>query len=163
MRYISVISKIGLMLWLLNPMGAFAAGSSSTSESTSNYANTASTSYLMKQAQQQLSQQKYQRAFDLLKKEILLNPDNADGWNLLGFSARKMGDFETAQQAYNKALSLDPKHTQAMEYMGEMYLSLNQPDEAKKLLSKLDKLCSFNCKDRDMLKAAIEAYTQKNS
>ena len=47
--------------------------------------------------------------------------------------------------------------------MGEMYLSLNQLENAEALLEKLDSLCSFNCKDRDMLAAAIKRHKQKNS
>ncbi|MEC7706098.1 MAG: tetratricopeptide repeat protein, partial [Pseudomonadota bacterium] len=65
--------------------------------------------------------------------------------------------------AYTKALSINPKHTRAMEYMGEMYLSLNQPEKAEELLSRLEKLCSYNCKDRDLLRLAIKKYKATSS
>lgn len=158
------LSKIALLLCLSLPSAALAAGSddsdNSATNSSSSYSTKASASYLMKQAQRQLGDENYQRALELLQKEVILNPDNADGWNLLGFSARKLGDYNKAKNAYTTALQLDPKHTRAMEYMGEMYLRLNQLDEAEKLLTKLNDLCQFNCKDRDMLKAAIASYKQ---
>ena len=112
----------------------------------------------MKTAKQAIDNQNYQRAISALRAELQTNPGNADAWNLLGFSSRKSGDFSTAESAYTRALTLDPTHTAALEYMGEMYLSLNQPEDAQALLARLDELCSFNCKHRDQLHAAIAAY-----
>ena len=43
-----------------------------------------------------------------------------------------------------------------------MYLSLKQPEKAQALLERLNKLCMFNCKDRDMLKKAIADYQKAN-
>lgn len=163
-----ILARLILCVTLLMPVGvitpvlAAGGGGSSSSDSENSYSEVKSQSYLMKQANAQLNQQNYARAFELLKKEVMLNPDNADGWNLLGFSARKSGDFDTARSAYEKALSIDPKHTRALEYMGEMYLSLKQPEKAQALLERLNKLCMFNCKDRDMLKKAIAEYQKAN-
>ena len=50
-------------------------------------------------------------------------------------------EIALAQENYDKALSIEPKHTGAMEYMGELYLTLNQPEEAKSLLNRLNMLC----------------------
>ena len=85
-------------------------------------------------------------------------PENADAWNLTGYANRKLGDFPQSEAAYEEALRLDPKHTRAMEYMGELYLTLDELDKAEALLKRLNKLCYFNCKDRDLLKKAIAAY-----
>lgn len=144
---------------------AFAAGSGSDSgRSDSGYQQSkrSQQSYLMKTATKHISDKHYQRAFDLLTQQVRISPDDADGWNLLGFSARKIGDFDTAKSAYSTALSLDPNHTRAMEYMGEMYLSLNQLAEAERLLNALNRLCDVNCHDRDMLASAIQTYKQKH-
>ena len=105
----------------------------------------------------------YKQALSALSNVIADEPENADAWNLKGFSHRKIGAYEAAEQAYLKALELNPKHTRAMEYMGELYLTLNQLDKAEALLARLNKACFFNCKDRDMLKKAIAAYKQANS
>jgi hypothetical protein len=45
-----------------------------------------------------------------------------------------------------------------MEYMGELYLTIGQPEKANALLERLNGLCSFNCHDRDLLAKAIAAY-----
>lgn len=117
----------------------------------------------LKPARQAISRQDFTTAISEIRSVLEEQPDNADAWNLLGYSSRKTGDFKTAEAAYTKALDLDPKHTQAMEYMGEMYLTLNQPDKAEELLARLNKLCSFNCNDRDDLEAAIKSYKAARS
>lgn len=142
---------------LLLPMSSQAAGTSSSS-GTSDKHEYSYTSSAMKAANKLIKAEDFTAAAKTLNTEVMRNPDDADAWNLLGFSLRKSGQYEQAEVAYKTALSLDPKHTRAMEYMGELYLTLNQPDKAEALLDRLNALCSFNCKDRDMLKAAIAAY-----
>ena len=105
-----------------------------------------------------LAQKDYDKSLSLLTSLAQTRPESADVWNLTGFSLRKLGRYDEAKTAYEKALSIDPNHTRALEYMGELYLSINQLDEAQKLLDRLNKLCSFNCKDRDALKKAIANY-----
>ena len=132
--------------------------------------NTASSSYSaapkhpeLKAARHAITRKQFTVAIDELRAVLDKQPEHADAWNLLGYSARKSGDFKTAEAAYTKALEIDPKHTQAMEYMGEMYLTLNQPEKAEQLLNRLNKLCSFNCIDRDALKLAIKTYKAAQS
>ncbi len=152
-----------ISLILLVPTQGFSAGSSSSDTgSNSNYSVT-STNPELKAAKAAINREEYYKAIDELNNILAKKPNHADAWNLLGFSARKSGDFKTAETAYSKALSINPKHTQAMEYMGEMYLSLNQPSKAEELLSRLEKLCTYNCKDRDLLKSAIKKYKATRS
>lgn len=117
----------------------------------------------LKTARQAITRKAFAEAISELRDVLNKQPDHADAWNLLGYSARQSGDFRTAEAAYTKALEINPKHTQAMEYMGEMYLAMNQPEKAEELLARLDQLCSFNCIDRDLLKAAIKRYKDAQS
>ena len=152
-----------IFLILIIPTQWFSAGSSSSdSGNNSSYSMTSKNTEL-KAAESAINRKEYKKAIVELNKILAEKPNHADAWNLLGFSARKSGDFETAKTAYTKALSINPKHTRAMEYMGEMYLSLNQPAKAEELLSRLEKLCSYNCKDRDLLRSAIKKYKATSS
>ena len=152
-----------IFLILIIPTQGFSAGSSSSdSENKSSYSVT-SENIELKAAESAINRKEYKKAIVELNKILAEKPNHADAWNLLGFSARKSGDFKTAKTAYTKALSINPKHTRAMEYMGEMYLSLNQPAKAEELLSRLEKLCSYNCKDRDLLRSAIKKYKATSS
>ena len=152
-----------IFLILIIPTQVISAGSSSSESGNNSSYSVTSKNTELKAAESAINRKEYKKAIVELNKILAEKPDHADAWNLLGFSARKSGDFKTAKTAYTKALSINPKHTQAMEYMGEMYLSLNQPEKAEELLSRLEKLCSYNCKDRDLLKSAIKKYKATRS
>jgi len=152
-----------IFLILIIPTQGFSAGSSSSDSGNNSSYSVTSTNTELKAAESAINRKEYKKAIVELNKILAEKPNHADAWNLLGFSARKSGDFKTAKTAYTKALSINPKHTRAMEYMGEMYLSLNQPAKAEELLSQLEKLCSYNCKDRDLLRSAIKKYKATSS
>lgn len=107
--------------------------------------------------------EKYQQAITELDKALADAPDDADLLNLLAYSNRKLGNFDSAMDYYLKALKIDPEHRGANEYLGELYLQLGQPEKAEERLSVLDKECFFGCDEYDKLKQAIEEYRKKNA
>ena len=148
---------------LFMPSLGLAAGSSSSSDSGRETYSAPAKQPELKAARLAIARKDYSLAISELNAVLSKKPEHADAWNLLGYSSRKSGDFETAETAYKRALEIDPKHTQAMEYMGEMYLTLNQPAKAEELLARLNKLCIFNCVDRDLLRVAIKQYKAAQS
>lgn len=65
--------------------------------------------------------------------------DNAH--SLLGFAHRKLGDFERSLAFYDKALTLNPHNREALEYLGEAYLDMNQPERTEEVLERLALEC----------------------
>ena len=110
------------------------------------------------QAKALIEAKRYKEAMPLLQQAVATNPKNADAYNLMGYSTRKMGDANGSLQYYNQALAIDPKHLGANEYIGEAYLMLDRPAEANQHLARLDTLCTFGCTEYRMLKAAIADY-----
>ncbi len=100
----------------------------------------------------------YAGAVPLLQKSVAADPTNADAYNLLGFSHRKLGRVEVALTHYGKALELEPEHRGANEYLGELYLELGHLDKARERLDVLDDACFFGCPEYRELKAKIKAY-----
>jgi predicted Zn-dependent protease len=100
----------------------------------------------------------YKDALPILKQLVARDPRNADAYTLIGYATRKLGDPNGSLQYYNTALSLDPKHIGAHEYIGEAYLMLDRPAEAEQQLARLDSLCIFGCTEYRMLKTAIANY-----
>ena len=100
----------------------------------------------------------YEKAYFLSKNAVLKYPDNPDAWNFLGFSSRKLNKYGESKNAYRKALIINPEHLGAMEYYGELYLTLNQPKKAKELLDRLRNLCNLHCKEMKQLEVAIRNY-----
>jgi len=102
--------------------------------------------------------EQYKDAVFLFGRVVQAKPGDADAWNYLGFSNRKLKQFDQAFSAYEKALAINPKHRGANEYLGELYLQTGDLDKARTQLQTLDRLCTFGCEEYDDLKAAIAAH-----
>jgi tetratricopeptide (TPR) repeat protein len=151
---INLISGLaGIAILAAIPVGAWAMGTSSTSE--------ADQPDPYKQAQSLIDDDKYQEAIPILQKLIKDKGAYADALNLLGYSYRKSGDANEALDYYNQALSMEPKHLGANEYLGELYLELKQPDKAKERLAVLKGACG-NCEEYKDLAAKINQYSASN-
>lgn len=98
----------------------------------------------------------YQAALQELQ-ELAKDNEDADVYNLLGFTSRKTGDYTNALTYYTKALALDPDHKGAREYLGELYVETGQLDKAKEQLVVLTRLCPTGCEELEDLQKAIAA------
>ena len=67
-----------------------------------------------------------------LTKAVQELPNDADSHSMLGYSYRKVGTFDKSMEHYQRALKLDSNHRSAHEYLGELYLDMNQVDNAEK-------------------------------
>lgn len=100
----------------------------------------------------------FEAAIGFFTKVIGSDPTSADGYNMLGFSHRKLGNVESAFENYKTALEIDPKHLGANEYIGELYLETGDLTAAEKHLDVLDAACTFGCEAYTDLKTAIKKY-----
>jgi len=156
----SLAAAVALGISMLS-FAANAAGSDSGSSGGSGYTVVAP-SKEMRKATVMIRNEDYTGALTLLKAEIATNPDNADAWNLTGFASRKLGDYAASEVAYDKALAIDPKHKGALEYKGELYLTLGNLEGAEKMFDRLNKACFLSCKEKKQLAAAIRTYKKAN-
>ncbi len=99
----------------------------------------------------------YEKAIKYLLEANSINSVDPDTLNLLGFSHRKIGDYENAEVYYSMGLQIDPNHVGINEYMGELFVATNRIGEAKKRLAVLE---SCNCKEYDELKQVIDGTKQ---
>jgi Flp pilus assembly protein TadD len=95
-------------------------------------------------------------------RDLAEDTQNADVYNLLGFTLRKTGDFTTSLSYYKKALDLQPEHKAAREYLGELYVETGHMEKAKEQLAALTKLCPTGCEEREDLEKAIAAKAAMN-
>ena len=146
------------------PFAAKAAGSDSGSSGSSGSSGytVAVASKEMRKATVMINKEDYTGALTFLEAEIAKNPDNADAWNLTGYASRKMGDYDASEVAYDKALAIDPKHKGALEYKGELYLTLGNLEGAEDMFTRLTKVCFLSCKEKKQLAAAIRTYKKAN-
>ena len=99
------------------------------------------------------AQKLYSQAFTKLEKALKKDKKNPDILNYMGFTSRKVGNFEIAEKFYLQGLNINPNHNGINEYLGELYIQTNRIDKAKERLSVL-KNC--NCEEYTELKEIIE-------
>ena len=147
-----------MSIWLSPGFSAvlFADGNSGSSGSSTGYAQS-----LPPSIPALVDEQQYNEAIDALNTFISEESRNADAWNLLGYSLRKVELYDDSLKAYKKALKLDGKHLGAREYIGELYLTLGKPRKARKQLKKLNKYCG-NCEQYINLLEAIKKYEENS-
>jgi tetratricopeptide (TPR) repeat protein len=99
------------------------------------------------------AQKKYAKAQTLLLKSNEKKPLQADILNYLGFTTRKLGDYEGGEKFYLLGLQIEPNHNGINEYLGELYVATNRIDMAKE---RLEVLKTCNCEEFNELKEIIE-------
>jgi Flp pilus assembly protein TadD len=95
-------------------------------------------------------------------RDLAEDTQQADVYNLLGFTLRKTGDVKTSLTYYTKALELEPGHKAAREYLGELYVETGNMEKAREQLAILAKLCPGGCEEREDLQKAIGAKAASN-
>jgi Flp pilus assembly protein TadD len=90
-------------------------------------------------------------------RDLAEDNQQADVYNLIGFTLRKTGDFKTSLTYYTKALELQPDHKAAREYLGELYIETGDMAKAEEQVSVLKQLCPTGCEELEDLRDAIAA------
>ncbi len=98
------------------------------------------------------AKKEYAKAQKLLLKSNKKKPNKADTLNYLGFTTRKLGDFEGGEKYYLQGLAINPYHIGINEYLGELYVATNRHNLA---VERLEVLEGCDCKEYDQLKAII--------
>ena len=137
---------------------SFTAGTSSdSSDNSSNYTKAknlikAAKKY-EKKGKTEKAVKRYTKAQKLLLKSNEKKPLQADTLNYLGFTTRKLGDYEKGEEFYLQGLQIEPNHKGINEYLGELYVVTGRMDMAKE---RLEVLKTCNCEEYDELKEIIE-------
>jgi UPF0271 protein len=148
------------LLLILFTSNAISAGSSSdttTKKVKTNYdkavAHVKSAKKYEKKGKLEKAKKRYEKAQKLLLKSNKKKPNQADTLNYLGFTTRKLGDFENGEKYYLQGLAIKPDHIGINEYLGELYVVTNRMDLAKERLKVLE---TCNCEEYKELKEIIE-------
>ena len=139
---------------------SFSAGSGGDSDSTPKTSDYAKAKNLINAAKKyekkgkiDKAQKRYAKAQKLLLNSNEQKPLQADTLNYLGFTTRKLGDYEGGEKFYLQGLQIEPNHNGINEYLGELYVATNRIDMAKE---RLEVLKTCNCEEYDELKEIIE-------
>ena len=154
-----MIKKIFVILFLtLFTTNSFSAGSDSTpAKVKSNYDKAVQSIKFAKKYEAkgklEKAKKRYAKAQKLLLKSNKEKPLQADTLNYLGFTTRKLGDYENGEKYYLLGLEINPSHVGINEYLGELYVATNRVNLAKERLKVLE---SCNCEEYNELKEIIQ-------
>ena len=151
---------ITLVIYMFLLTSGFSAGSSSSGgdggSTKSNYEKAVSyiknAKKLEKKGKLEKAKKKYAKAQKLLLKFNKKNPSKPNTLNYLGFTTRKLGDYENGEKYYLQGLAIEPNHIGINEYLGELYVVTGRHNLA---IERLEVLKNCNCKEYEELKAII--------
>jgi tetratricopeptide (TPR) repeat protein len=108
------------------------------------------------------AQEYYSSARVSFQEAVQEDPRMHEAWNYVGYTNRKLGNYDAALTAYEQALNLKPGYPEALEYRGEAFLGLSRTSDAQQAY--LD-LFASNRGLADKLLAAMKSWldTQRAS
>jgi cytochrome c-type biogenesis protein CcmH/NrfG len=77
------------------------------------------------------AQEAYRESISAFVDAVTAQPTMYKSWYYIGLADLRLGNYDEALSAYAKVLELKPHHPDAIENRGEVFLALNQIEEAQ--------------------------------
>jgi tetratricopeptide (TPR) repeat protein len=103
-----------------------------------------------------INDHKYHEALAELRLVQAAFGPHPDVLTYIGYTWRKLGQYDKAETYYREALAIDPHHVGATEYYGELMVERGDLVGARKMLAKLEVECRFGCVESEDLRRWIE-------
>jgi tetratricopeptide (TPR) repeat protein len=113
------------------------------------------TAYL--QAVSLINEHRYQDAINALQRARTTFGAHPVVLTYIGFANRKLHRYDVAESYYRQALAVAPNHKGATEYYGEMLVERGNMASARRMLAKLDAICTFGCAEAEELRRWVDA------
>jgi len=174
LRTIGIIAAAALLIAALGfkPLTAYAMGTDDPVPPTDDGAKKKKKkNNLFEQQQQQLAQEKFLRDYRAARQTILAgnyqagiaamhalgHDEHPDVANYIGYSYRKIGNYDLSKLWYEKALAADPNHVRTWSYYGMWQMEQGNRLKAEDDLQKVKLICgSTACEEYRQLKAVID-------
>lgn len=76
-------------------------------------------------------------AREKFRAATVANPAMKEAWNMVGYTSRRLGDYEDSLTAYDRALQLSPDYPEAIEYRAELFVLTGKFEQAKAAYAQL--------------------------
>ena len=110
-----------------------------------------------------INERRYKDAIVALERARAAFGAQPDVLTYLGFANRKLKRFDVAEGYYRAALAIAPEHRGATEYFGELMVERGDLSGAKRMLAKLDRICTFGCAEAEELRIWVGAGRSPHS
>ena len=112
-----------LLVLVLLSTNSYSAGTDSTAKVKSDYDKAVTIIKAAKKYEKKgkldKAKKRYEKAQTLLIKSNKKKPLQADTLNYLGFTTRKLGDYENGEKYYLQGLEIEPKHIGCLLYTSD--------------------------------------------
>lgn len=81
----------------------------------------------------------FSSARERFRAALEADPNMKEAWNMVGYTSRRLGDYEESLIAYDRALALAPDYPEAIEYRAELFVLTGRFDEVKDAYASLQK------------------------
>ena len=99
--------------------------------------------------------QRHDYAAGVAELKALKHDDHPDVANLIGYSNRKLGNYDESKTWYEAALKADPTHVRTWQYYGLWQLEQGNQAQARIHLDKIASLCGVSCPEYRSLAEAM--------
>ena len=99
---------------------------------------------------------RYHDALASLAKARAAFGPHPDVLTYTGYAWRKLGDYARAEAYYREALAIAPTHVGATEYYGELMVERGDVAGARRMLARIEAVCTFGCVESEDLRRWIE-------
>ena len=100
------------------------------------------------------ARKQYEKAIQSQRKAVKNAPDMYQAHGSLGYALRKIGRYDEALASYDRALELEPRYGEAVEYRAEAYLQLGRLQDVQRAWVRLQKVPEL----ADQLMEAIDHW-----
>lgn len=97
----------------------------------------------------------YAEARERFQAAAEADPGMKEAWNMIGYTSRRLGDYEASLAAYERALSLSPDYPEAIEYRAELFMLTGRFDDVKASHARLKELSPSYA---DVLVASVKEW-----
>lgn len=102
----------------------------------------------------------FKKSISAFTAAVRNNPDFFQAHSALGYALRRTGEYQASLNSYNKALAIEPRYAEAIEYRGEAFLGLGRIEEAKEAYMELFRLDRARA---DELMTAMKGWLDQKS
>lgn len=108
------------------------------------------------QAVELINDRRYDQALASLNEASEAFGPHPDILTYKGYVWRKKGDIAQATSFYEQALAIAPDHRGATEYYGELKVAVGDTAGARRMLARLERLCTYGCAQTEELRRWID-------
>jgi tetratricopeptide (TPR) repeat protein len=102
------------------------------------------------------AEKKFRQALERCQEAVTLDDRYHEAWNLIGYTSRKLNDYDNAFKAYEKCLAIKWDYAPAREYLGEAWLEKGDLAKAREQLAMLAKINAGD--ESKVLQGKIDAF-----